>query len=325
MATWLGVENFVRLLRYSSVQEEDKLDPLWTVLAKAPSKDRLGIVEGKVANEFLALRAIYEQFAPSLFLLTQVTSLKWRMLNPDALKTGSLGNAFLFTDSDVETAQGINRQIDFIQQGGATPSYADAQLLLKAKINLPGPEDSLRCVLRMLVVFCAVLPHEHPLVSFLKEHYGYMKAYDPGWTTYPTHVAALRGLKGVYHLQWLSLEITKYFTQVDRNVGEVRCPDPHKIINFIQEQRQWELNLTETFTNRYNLQVFLGLHTHTPSLRASTVNIPPSVGGTSSGSSVSGLTAPTSIMGTGKLTTVKGVNSRVENPHFNKPLCVCVC
>jgi hypothetical protein len=44
------------------------------------------------------------------------------MLNPDALETGSLGNAFLFTDSDVETAQGINRQIDFIQQGGATPS-----------------------------------------------------------------------------------------------------------------------------------------------------------------------------------------------------------
>ncbi len=113
------------------------------------------------------------------------------MLNPDALKTGSLGNAFLFTNSDVETAQGINRQIDFIQHGGATPSYADAQLLLKAKINLPGPEDSLRCILCMLAVFRAVLPHEHPLVSFLKEHYGYIMADDLGWTTYPTHVAAL--------------------------------------------------------------------------------------------------------------------------------------
>jgi hypothetical protein len=197
---WLGVENFARLLRYSGVQEENELAPLWTVLAKAPSKDRLRIFEGKVANEFLALGAIYEQIAPSLFLLTQVTSLKWGMLNPNALETGSLGNAFLFTNSDIKTAQGINRQIDFIQQGGATPSYTDAQLLLKAKINLPGPEDSLRCILRMLMVFRAVLPHKHPLVSFLKEHYGYMKAYDPGWTTYPPHVAALRGLKGVYHL-----------------------------------------------------------------------------------------------------------------------------
>ena len=40
------------------------------------------------------------------------------MLNPDALESGSLGNAFLFMDLDVEMAQGVNRQIDFIQQGG---------------------------------------------------------------------------------------------------------------------------------------------------------------------------------------------------------------
>jgi hypothetical protein len=44
------------------------------------------------------------------------------MLNPDALESGLLGNAFLFMDSDVETAQGINQQIEFTQQGGATPS-----------------------------------------------------------------------------------------------------------------------------------------------------------------------------------------------------------
>jgi hypothetical protein len=115
VATWLGVENFARLLHYSGVQEENELAPLWAVLAKAPSKDRLGIFEGKVANKFLALGAIYKQFTPSLFLLIQVTSLKWGMLNPNALEMGSLGNAFLFTDSDVETAQGINQQIDFIQ------------------------------------------------------------------------------------------------------------------------------------------------------------------------------------------------------------------
>jgi hypothetical protein len=47
---------------------------------------------------------MYEQFAPSLFLLMQITTLKWGMLNPDTLKMGSLGNSFLFTGSDVETA-----------------------------------------------------------------------------------------------------------------------------------------------------------------------------------------------------------------------------
>jgi len=143
VSTWLGTENFGRLLKYCGVMEEQELAPLWSILAKAPAKDRLNIFEGKVANKFLALGAIYEQFTPSLFLLTQITSMKWGMLNPDALESGSLGNAFLFTDSDVEMAQGVNRQIDFIQQGGATPSYADAQILLKAKVNLPGPNASI--------------------------------------------------------------------------------------------------------------------------------------------------------------------------------------
>jgi hypothetical protein len=91
----------------------------------------------------------------------------------------------------------------------------DAQVLLKAKINLPGPDDSLRCVLHMLAVFCAVLPQGHPLVSFLREHYGFMKAYNQRWAMYSMHVPALRGLKGVYHLQWLWLKITKYFLQLD--------------------------------------------------------------------------------------------------------------
>ncbi len=238
MSSWLGVENFTRLLKYCGVMEEQDLAPLWGTLAKAPAKDRLTIFKGKVANEFLVLGAIYEQFTPSLFLLTQIMSMKWGMLNPDALESGSLGNAFLFTDSDVEVTQGINRQIDFIQQGGATPLYADAQILLKAKINLPGPDDSVQCILRMLAVYCLILPGGHPLVSFLQRHYGFMKAYDPGWATYPTYVPQFHGLKGVYHLQWLSLKLTHYFGQLNCNMADVQAPDPYEIIDYIQEQRQ---------------------------------------------------------------------------------------
>jgi hypothetical protein len=321
VASWLGVENFARLLRYCGVHEENKLAPLWGTLAKAPSKDRLTILEGKVSNEFLALGAIYKQFTPSLFLLTQVTSLKWSMLNPNALESGSLGNAFLFTDSDVEVAQGINRQIDFIQQGGATPSYANAQVLLKAKVNLPGPDDSVRCVLWMLAVYQAFLPAGHPLVTFLQQHYGFMNAYDPGWATYLTYVPQFCGLKEVYHLQWLSLKLTKYFSQIDRNLGDVRPPDSHEIINFFQEQQQWEPNLTETFTSRYNLRAFLGLHSRSLPLSRGSV---PSVGSTTEGSTVSGLTLPSGVGGGSKAGATaasgKGVDSRVKNEAFNEGL-----
>jgi hypothetical protein len=112
MATWLRAKKFARLLRYCGVNEEQELAPLWLILAKAPTKDRLTIFKGKVANEFLA---------PALFLLTQVTSLKWGMLNPNALELGLLGNAFLFTDSDVETAQGINQQLSLSSRAELRP------------------------------------------------------------------------------------------------------------------------------------------------------------------------------------------------------------
>lgn len=324
IGTWLGNEHLNRLLKYCGIATEQQLPPLWTALAKAPAKDRLTILEGAVANEFLALGAVYEQYTPSLFLLTQVTSLKWGMLNPDALDSGSLGNAFLFTDSDIEVAQSINRQIDFIQQGGATPSYADAQILLKAKITLPGPDDTIRCVLRMHAVFRALLPPDHPLLSFMAAHHAAMKAYDPGWTTYATYVPALRGLKGVYHLQWLSLRLTNYFRMLDRNVPNVACPDPHEIIDRIQEQRQWEPILTETFILRYNVRSFLALH----AFGAGGGSRPPlpSLAG-SSASVSSGLTAPSlatapggSANGTVAVTQKKGEDTRVENPDFNGDL-----
>ncbi|KAL3817629.1 hypothetical protein ACHAXA_011717 [Cyclostephanos tholiformis] len=307
VASWLGAENFARLLKYCGVADKHDLAPLWSTWAKAPAKDRLTIFKGKVANEFFALGAIYEQFTPSLFMLTQITLLKWGMLNPDAL------------EPDVELAQGINRQIDFIQQGGATPSYADAQMLLKAKISLPGLDASVHCILRMLAVYRAILPEGHRLVSFLQQHHSLMNAYDPGWMTYPTYIPQLRGLKGVYHLQWLSLKLTRYFGQLDRNMAEVQVPDAHEIINHIQEQRQWEPNLTETFATRYNLRALLGVHTRVlPSIGSLQ-----SLGATSTmtGSTISGVTFPSQTNpppADAGITT--GASSRVTNEKFNEAL-----
>ncbi|KAL3823120.1 hypothetical protein ACHAXA_006450 [Cyclostephanos tholiformis] len=186
---WLGPENFQRLLKYCGVATEADLAPLWPALAKANSKDRLGILQGKVANEFLAMGATYEKYTPNLYLLTELISLRWPMLNPDALNSGALGNAFLFTDSDVESEQNISRQIGIISSGGAAPSLADAQQLLKMKLNLPGPDDSIRAVRRLHAVCRAVLPVAHPLTSFLGQHYAAMRSFDPGWQTYATPVA----------------------------------------------------------------------------------------------------------------------------------------
>ncbi len=115
---------------------------------------------------------------------------------------------------------------------------------------------------------------------------------------YSTHVPALRGLKGVY---------------------DAWCLDPHEIIDLIQEQWQWEPNLTKTFTARYNLRAFLGLHMHMASIKS----LVPSVGGTMAVLSVSGLTLPTSVGGAAKAGATaagKEVDSCIENTNFNEML-----
>ncbi|KAL3810349.1 hypothetical protein ACHAXA_003078 [Cyclostephanos tholiformis] len=103
----------------------------------------------------------------------------------DQAQARALGNAFLFTDSDVKSEQNISRQIGIISSGGAAPSLADAQQLLKMKLNLPGPDDSIRAVRRLHAVCRAVLPVAHPLTSFLGQHYAAMRSLS-GSTVQPT-------------------------------------------------------------------------------------------------------------------------------------------
>ncbi len=93
------------------------------------------------------------------------------MIIPDSLKTGCLGNAFPVTDSNMEEHQGINKQLHLIQSGGTTPSLLNAQSILKMKVNFPGADDSVCCILRMQAFFCAAFPFVHPITSFLTEHY----------------------------------------------------------------------------------------------------------------------------------------------------------
>jgi hypothetical protein len=121
------------------------------------------ILQGKVRGKLLTMDAVFstEEFTVDPNLLTHLTSLQWVMITPDSLKTGCLGNAFLFPDSNVEECQRINKQLQLIQSGGATLSLTDAQSILKMKVNLPGADDSVRCILRMQALFCTILPVGH--------------------------------------------------------------------------------------------------------------------------------------------------------------------
>jgi hypothetical protein len=207
------------------------------------------ILQGKVHGKLLSMDAAFlaEKFTVDLNLLTHLTSLQWAMITPNSLETGCLGNAFLFTDSNVEERQCINKQFQLIKSGGTTPSLLDAQPILKMKVNLPGADGSVRCILCMQTFFRAVLPIGHPITSFLAEHYRVMKDFDPGWAHHETSNPLLSPHKGVYHLQWLSLHLMQYFKSLDFTEGPIPYPNPLDVVNKIQIQEKWERNLSATF------------------------------------------------------------------------------
>ena len=126
----------------------------------------------------------------------------------------------------------------------------------------------------------------------------------------------------MFHLQWVSLKLTKFFTQHNRHVPLVPAPDPNEIVECIQEQRQWEPNLTPAFTDRYNLRAFLQLHSRQGQLAGSVrTAMTTATTATPSGAAsvMSGITAPTAAVtiatGGGNTTGV-----RVDNTHFNSTL-----
>ncbi len=267
VAVWLGPENFSRLLRYSQVTNEDHLSPLWKALAGAPTCDGLTILQGKVRGKLLSMDAVFlaEEFTVNFNLVMHLTSLQWAMITHKSLETGCLGNAFLFTDSDVEERQRINKhQLQLIQSGDATPSLADAQSILKMKVNLPGADNSVRCILCMQAFFCAILPIRPPITSFLAGHYLVTKAFNPGWAHHETSNPLLSPFKGVYHLQWLSLHLTQYFRSLDCTEGPVPCPDPLDIVNKVQIQEKCETDLSLTFWDRYDIRSFVHFHLGSP-------------------------------------------------------------
>ena len=86
-------------------------------------------------NELISLGAVFEQFMVSLSMLIELTSLCWAMINADALETGLLGNAFLFTDLDVEEMQGLAQTKDLCRKIGC----GDLEPLLPSKLNASKP------------------------------------------------------------------------------------------------------------------------------------------------------------------------------------------
>lgn len=150
----------------------------------------------------------------------------------------------------------LNKWLQMIQSGVAAPDLAAVKQLTQMKLNLPGEEDSLRYILRLVAVQRVCLPLGHPATTWLYKHHIEMKEFEQEWKNQSGHL----GLKGVLHLIWVGNRLSQYF----RKQAVSSCPvavhsDPSEIVERIERQEEWEPRISPTCVDRFNLGVMMNL------------------------------------------------------------------
>ena len=249
---------FTTLLKLCCVTHESQLPKIWKQLAEAKDKNKLGVLEGAIQQELrdMGQARMANKFVLTSNFLNDILSLYWAMPTSDSLDTGSMANPFLLSDTNVEHQQMLNKWLHMIQSGGAAPDLAAVKQLTQMKLNLPGEDDSLRYILRLVAVQRVCLPLGHPATTWLYKHHCEMKEFEQEWKNQRGHL----GLKGVLHLIWVGNRLSQYF----RNQAVSSRPlavhsNPSEIVEKIERQEDWEPRISPTCIDRFNLGVMMNL------------------------------------------------------------------
>jgi len=302
---------FITLLNLCGINHEAQLPTIWKLLAEAKDKNKLGILEGAIQKELRAMgqARLAEKFVLTSNYLNDILSLYWAMSTSDSLDTGSMGNPFMLGDTNVENQKMLNKWLEMIQSGGAAPDLAAVKQLSQMKLNLPGEDDSLRYILRLVAVMRVCLPLGHPATTWLYKHHSDMQEFEQEWKNQSGHL----GLKGVLHLIWVGNRLSQYFRKqaVSRRLLSVYS-EPSEIVDKIERQEDWEPRISPTCINRFNLGVMMKLGQQSDDATAATDM-----------SSLSGASSQGTGGTPGNGGTSGGVSTtgdRVDNTSFNTSL-----
>ena len=320
----LGVDNLRRLLIMTRVPNETQLTmlcPFYKKLAEVPKSQRLGVLESSIQAAMEARGHLYLTFPTSAGMLSNLLGLQWHRTNDDSLATGLLGNPFLFGDSDEEYQQSVNLQVAMMESGGAAMSSADAAALLKIEVNLPGENESANNLRRMDALCSILLPAAHPFRTFIENHATPFESYMPRWKRLEMSHPLFQPAKGVFHLQYLALRVSRYWQEQSTTVTAVALPPHDELFREVDYKRPWEPAMSSTLRTKLKLDILSQLGGGGGSI--------PGLDFSADGSTISGLTNPatgerTHALGAppggGGGTRGSGGGSEGTNPHYNEVL-----
>ena len=323
VAGWLGDDDFPALLNITNTRNEADLIsacPIYLAMASATKAMKMPRLQSAI-DKILSNRGIEDLgviITPAIF--SNFTSMKWHQLGPDSVTSGFLGNPYLFGACDEDATNSLNLRAQLIHGGETAASDADAQALLKVVVNPPLEDESIDNLKRMEVVASVLLPAGHGFLTHLRDHIKIFSGYNRKWKQLAMTNAAQQGAKGVIHIYFVALRLSKYWRAQRGSPARVALGDPGELIDLIKMGKQWEPTMSHSFMAALKIDV-LGRFSRTqarPDLDddAKTLATQATLASTRSG--ITGLTIGDMSILSGKSTVGDGKGK--ENANFHQVL-----
>lgn len=177
---------------------------------------------------------------------------------------------------------------------------------MEVKIKLPPFNGSNGNVCCLQIWALSVLPANHPLHKYLENHYNDMESFRPNWSTWhPAMHPLLSQACGVFHLKYISTELSEYWKEQSRSDAAITLLPAKAISTAIRKERNWESQLSTFFIQRYKLYKFCGMQNPDAALPTPVPNGP--------GSGAPSISPPPGL-------APGNAGLQVVNPNFNAGL-----
>jgi len=286
----LGKHTTARILRATGCSDEGELFlrcPLYKSIADSVGKDegvRAAIqeaVDEELRNRGSELRIKITPAKANLF------KEPWNRDSLDDVDKGLFTNFLLHGPSKEEWEASIIEQSRLASQQQIAPGISDVKQMLKMKVFLPTNAEVEWNIKRMEILAAVMLPVGHNYRTYLT---ALLKAFDDHKLTFLQYglysdYKDMDAAKGVFFLEFLSLQVNEYWRTQSSQGGAVTAPDPMEYFKLIKRRADWVPRLPQSYVQK------LQLHTLTGASR--THEIESSASG--SGAAVSVVNAPTSL------------------------------
>ena len=127
-----------------------------------------------------------------------------------------------------------------MREDGSAALCDDTKELLKLAIHFPLENKSLENVCHAKIVYSVLLSMGHIALTYLNAHIKSINYFCSQWGTVETMYPANQPTKGVYHLQYLSLRLTKYWRDQSMSDLNKKLPMANALMEKIESGENWE-------------------------------------------------------------------------------------